>query len=59
MALKILNHKDATSMNIYYVILRMLATQGSETMKKVAPYDDWVISESDVPTPLQLCRGHI
>ena len=26
---------------------------------KVGPYDNWVMSESDVPTPLRLCRGHI
>ena len=25
----------------------------------IAPYYNWVISESDVPTPLGLCRGHI
>ena len=26
---------------------------------EVGPYDNWVMSESDVPTPLRLCRGHI
>ena len=25
----------------------------------LGPYDNWVMSESDVPTPLRLCRGHI
>ena len=30
-----------------------------EISAQIAPYYKWVISESDVPTPLGLCRGHI
>ena len=25
----------------------------------LGPYDNWVMSEYDVPTPLRFCRGHI